>query len=362
MSQPMDSVVDSSMAADADGAPVPGPVLDEAIAWQLRMAEGGPGADPAALQRWLAAHPDHARAWRQLRLLGAELDAGLAAARGPAARRALARPAAVRARRAAAAVLAAALALAACWGVLGRYQPTGHLLADYRTGTGERRTVTLPDGSVLHLDTRSAVDLAFGATRRAIVLRTGRIAIETAHAGAAERRPFIVLTPGGSLHALGTRFTVQAQEEGAGDAAGASRVTVTRSAVAARPPHCAADSTDPAPPCADERIVHAGQTALLQGGSVQAPEPAPPEPDAWKDGMLVVENQPLADVVAQLARYRPGHLGVDPRVAGLRVTGTLPLQDIDQALLALTAAVPVEAAYVTRWWVTLEPRRAAENK
>lgn len=64
------------------------------------------------------------------------------------------------------------------------------------------------------------------------------------------------------------------------------------------------------------------------------------------------------DVVATLARHRPGHLGVDPAIAGLRVTGTLPLADTDQALLALTAAVPVDVAYTTRWWVMLQPRAA----
>jgi transmembrane sensor len=40
------------------------------------------------------------------------------------------------------------------------------------------------------------------------------------------------------------------------------------------------------------------------------------------------------------------------------VTGTLPLADTDQALLALTAAVPVDVVWTTRWWVTLKPRAA----
>ncbi|MFT4242857.1 MAG: DUF4880 domain-containing protein, partial [Acidovorax sp.] len=73
-------------AAALDDAPVHARVLDEAIAWQLRMGNDDSGVDADALQCWLAAHPDHARAWRQLHLLGAELDAGLAAARGPATR------------------------------------------------------------------------------------------------------------------------------------------------------------------------------------------------------------------------------------------------------------------------------------
>lgn len=325
----------------ADNAPVPGRVLDQAIAWQLRLDDAA-ARDDAALQAWLAAHPDHARAWRQLGRLDAELAASAA---GPSARAALHRPARKGGRRAAA-LLGMVLAAVAALAVLDRHQPTAHLLADLRTGTGERRALTLPDGTVLQLDTRSAVDLDFGAARRAIVLRTGRVAVQTAHGAAADPRPLLVLTPDGSLRALGTRFTVQA-----GD--GATRVTVTASAVAARPAGCA-----PAPdaPCADQRLVAAGQTALLQGGRVQPVQPAAPESDAWTDGMLVVDDQPLGEVVAQLARYRPGHLAVDPRVAGLRVSGTLPLADTDQALLALTAAVPVELAYATRWWVTLRPR------
>ena len=75
--------------------------------------------------------------------------------------------------------------------------------------------------------------------------------------------------------------------------------------------------------------------------------------------MLVVEDRPLAEVVAQLARYRVGRLSVHPDASGLRVTGTLPLADTDQALAALTAALPVEAVYTTRWWVTLRPRGAS---
>ncbi|MGC3987621.1 MAG: FecR domain-containing protein [Pseudorhodoferax sp.] len=327
------------MTAAADDAPVPGRVLDAAIAWQLRLDAGG-AADRAALQAWLDAHPDHARVWRQLGRLDAELAAGAA---GPATRATLQRP--VRAgRRRAGALLGLVLAACAGLAVLDRFQPAAQLLADLRTGTGERRAVTLPDGSRLHMDTRTALDLAFDGTRRAVVLRAGRIAVETAH-GAGDPRPFVVLTPTGSLRALGTRFMVEAQ--------GGTRLTVTEAAVAARPAACA-----PAPqqPCAAERTVRAGETVRVHADRVDDAQPAAPEADAWKDGMLVVEDRPLAEVVARLARYRPGRLAVDPRVADLRVTGTLPLADTDQALLALTAAVPVELHEATRWWVTLRPR------
>lgn len=344
-----------------DDHPVPPAVLEAAIGWQLRQGEGDNSpADAQALADWLAAHPDHARAWRQL----GDIDQHLArAAAGPGARAALLLPPRRRRpARVAGAVLGLALAVACGVLVLDRYQPVGQLLADHRTATGERRTIVLPDQTVLHLNTRSAVDVVFSQDQRAIHLRAGEVAVETSHADPAERRPFVVLTEDGSLRALGTRFTVrrwpQAHATGTDGAQGrgapATEVAVTQSAVAARPANCAAAASEP---CAAERIVSAGQGARLEGGWVD-PWAAPPDADAWKDGMLVVDNQPLGEVVAMLARHRVGHLGVDPRVAGLRVTGTLPLADTDQALLALTAAVPVEVVWTTRWWVMLKPRAA----
>jgi transmembrane sensor len=336
------------MSAQASASlPVSAAVLDAAIGWQLRMGSGEAGArDAEGLRRWLDAHADHRRAWAQL----GELDAQLAPARSEAVRSALVRRGAARRWKQSAGVLGLLAALLLGLGAVDRFEPLATLSADYRTGTGERLTVVLPDRSVLHLDTRSAVDLAFDGNRRAIVLRAGEIAIETAHGDAAEQRPFVVLTPEGSLRALGTRFVVRRLGDGAG-----TRLTVTQSAVAARPATCAAD---PAQACEGERIVQQGQSLELRADGAGTPGPARPDTDAWKDGMLVVDDQPLAEVVAELARYRPGHLAVDPRVAGLRVTGTLPLDDTDKALLALTAAVPVELVGGTRWWQRIEPRQA----
>lgn len=328
---------------DERDRPVSPPVLDEAIAWQLRLGSGE--ASPAEhhrLSRWLAADAEHARAWRQL----GEIDSVLAPARGLATRAALLKKPA--ARRFGAAALGIALALFAGLAAVDRFQPVGQLLADHRTGTGERRRVVLPDGTVVHLNTRSAIDLAFDAERRAIVLVGGEIHVETGHADPGEGRPFVVLTAEGSLRALGTLFLVRRLE------AGDTRLAVTHSAVAVRPAACA---PQPAAPCAAEQVVGAGESVRLTAAGAAAPVAAPANADAWKDGVLVLNNQPLAEVVAELARHRPGHLGVDPRVADLRVTGTLPLADTDQALQALTAAVPVDIKYRTRGWVRVVPRQ-----
>ncbi|WP_425252198.1 FecR domain-containing protein [Janthinobacterium sp. NFX145] len=330
-------------------APVPASVLDQAIAWQLLLGSGtASAADRHGLQTWLEQAAEHAQAWRQL----GQIDQHLAPASGPATRTLLLKRGKRRLAQTARVAAATALAvmLAAGIGSIHHVQPLD-LLADYRTGTGERRSVLLPDGSVLHLNTGSAVDLAFDSRERGVMLRSGEIAIDTSHSGNDGGRPFIVHTPDGSLRALGTSFIVRRLDEGG------TRLTVTRFSVAARPASCA---PQPQVPCAQERIVGQGETVRLHDGVVGLPAPADGNADAWKDGMLVVENQPLGAVVAEIARYHHGYLHVTPEAARLRVSGALPLGNSNAALLALSAAVPVEVSTTARWWSTVRLRD--ENK
>ncbi|MGK5048899.1 FecR domain-containing protein [Janthinobacterium sp. GB4P2] len=332
-----------------DHAPVPARVLEQAITWQLLLGSGNASdTERQGLQAWLAQAADHARAWRQL----GEIDQRLAPAAGAATRKLLLKRGKRRLAQPARVAAAAALAvmLAAGMGSIHHVQPLD-LLADYHTGTGERRSVLLPDQSVLHLNTGSAVDLAFDSRERGVMLRSGEIAIDTSHSGNNGGRPFIVHTPDGSLRALGTSFIVRRLDEGG------TRLTVTRFSVAARPASCA---PQPQVPCAQERIVRQGETVRLHDGVIGLPVPADGNADAWKDGMLVVENQPLGAVVDEIARYHHGYLHVTPEAARLRVSGALPLADSDAALLALSAAVPVEVSTTARWWSTVRLRD--ENK
>jgi len=329
-------------AAAADDQPVSRRVLDEAIAWQLRLDSHGE-SHRQAHATWLAADPDHARAWRQLARLDADLFA-LPAQAG--VREALARPRSKARWKSTAAPLALCLALGLGLGaaMLDRFQPVTGLLADYSTGTGERRTVMLPDNTVIVLNARTAVDVEFDANTRAIRLQAGEIHIQTAHGDPEEKRPFVVVTEEGNLHALGTRFLVQRKDE-------ATRLTVIESAVLARPAPCPVER---ASLCPNARRVEAGQQLDIAPGGVGGARPADPQADAWRDGMLVLDGEPLADVVAQLGRYRPGLLYLAPELAELRVTGTLPLDDGDRALAALAASLPVRIVKHGNWLVRIE--------
>lgn len=338
------SAIDTTGCSDEQ--PVSSHVLDEAIAWQLLLDAGQASeAQQMHLKRWLDAHTDHARVWRQLGML----DAGLHAL--PRKRTAPLRKLLLKSRRTPSwkpvvGTLGVVLAVALGALAVDRIQPIRGGLADYRTGTGEQRRVVLPDQTVIVLNTRSAVDLEFDAERRAIRLRAGEVHIHTSHANPDERRPFVVLTAEGSLRALGTRFIVRQADAG-------TDLTVIESAVLARPQHC---SVAPDAACIDERLVTANHSLRLAADGVGNILPARPEADAWKDGMLVVENMALEEVVAELARHRSGVLSVAPEIAQLRVTGTVPLNDIDYALRALTQSLPVRLVRYGRLWVHIEER------
>ncbi|MGY2238919.1 FecR family protein [Pseudomonas gingeri] len=314
--------------------PVSARVLDAAIAWQLCLDTGGRGSvEQAEFEKWHAAHEEHARAWSQLGML----DQRFSGTSAPARSALLKSRDGVRQRvrklgsGLASVMLACGLAL-----FLGnRYLPIDYWLADQRTATGEQRTLHLADGTVIQLNTHSALDVRFDETTRRIVLRDGEILIETGHNDA---RPFIVETEDGRMHALGTRFLVKREEDG-------TRLSVLQSAVAARPYAVT-----------DEQILHEGQQVLMHRDGLGPLLALTPGADAWTRGMLVVDNVRLADMLEELGRYRRGHLGVDPKVADLRITGSFPLHDTNLALTALLPTLPVQIERHTQWWVTVQAK------
>ena len=311
--------------------PVSARVLDAAIAWQLSLDSGdGDLVARAAFSQWLASDEEHARAWRQLGLL----DQRVSVASGPARAALLQSREGIRRRVRKLGSGLASIALVCGLALLAgeRYVPIHYWLADQRTATGEQRTLTLADGTRINLNTHSAIDVRFDEQRRLIVLQEGEILVETGHNDA---RPFYVQTRDGSLRALGTRFIVKREAD-------ATRLSVLQSAVGAQPEALA-----------QEQIFKAGEQVLMHSKGLGPLLAVPPGTDAWTRGMLVVDNARLADVVAELGRYRSGYLGVDKRVADLRITGSFPLHDTTLALNALLPTLPVQIEQHTPWWVSV---------
>lgn len=328
-----------------DGPPLPEQVSRQAVDWLVALQAPDAGeATHAGWQRWHDAHADHARAWHHIQAFGAQLRDLPApmvhGALGPGAQAQRAR------RRGAIRVLAlAAVAGSGAWLAReGLWREWQDWQADHRTATGERRSVVLADASRIELDTATAMAVRFDGTQRLVRLLHGRILVATAPDAATglgqPARPFLVETAEGRLRALGTRFTVRQR-------AGASELVVLDGAVEVRP----ADAPQA------ERIVHAGQQAVFGRAFAAAPLPVHAEADTWTRGMLVARDMPLAEFIAELARYRRGHLACDPAVGQLKVSGIYPLDDTERVLDMLQRTHAVEVQALTRYWATVRPRR-----
>ena len=302
--------------------------LEAAAQWYVDLARGTEAMREAHRQ-WLHDDPRHAQAWGRVERLQAafgQLDARVAR---PALQSSRAK------RREVLKVLALLIGSSALLSIGARMDPWRKMMADYATGTGERLPVTLSDGSRIVLNTCTALDISFDENLRRVVLREGEVFIQTAPDPLA--RPFIVRTAFGDLRALGTRFLVRINPASA-------RVSVLEHAVEWR---------SPLPGSTPVRI-NAGQQLDFSSTVAGVPVPLAKGADAWRDNLLVVSDWRLGDVIAELSRYRAGHLGCDAGVAELRISGSFQLGDIDVVLDNLSAMLPIRLRRFTRFWAQVE--------
>lgn len=302
--------------------------LEAAAQWYVDLCDGDERVNEAH-RHWLQSDPRHALAWARVERLQSTLGRVTAD---------IARPtlnASRMKRRTTLKVLAILLSAGGATGLGLQVSPWRTVMADYRTGTGERRQITLTDGSSLQLNTDSAVDIRFGGTLREVHLRQGEILIQTATD--TQRRPFIVHTAQGSIRALGTRFTVRSESE-------QSRVGVLQHAVDVRPLLTPEQVTR----------LDAGQQLLFSRHSAAAPTRLPLSSDAWTRDQLVVSDWRLADFIQELSRYRPGYLGCAEDAANLHISGAFQLLNTDSVLDNLSGTLPVRVRRLTRFWVQVE--------
>ncbi|MCH9783681.1 MAG: FecR domain-containing protein [Gammaproteobacteria bacterium] len=221
--------------------------------------------------------------------------------------------------------------------LFGTQLPWAYWGADHRTA-GEIRTLTLPDGSQVVLNSHSAIYLDYSDATRTVELVRGELLATVAKA---PDRPFSVVTRDLTATALGTEYSVRLDD-------GFTRVAVQESKVSVTPRHGG-----------DRLELSAGQQADLNRDGVLARDAVPRQSPDWADGRLAFSNAPLTDVVERLARHRPGLLTLDDALANKpdapHFTGVLPANDSDAALALLADTLNLEVRYLTPWYVTVRP-------
>ncbi|MBC3362213.1 FecR family protein [Pseudomonas sp. SWRI154] len=308
-------------------------ILSEAADWLMRLSEGSVNdAERQEWERWRASSPAHGQAWARAELLLCKLQ-GLPPALAMAALDRPSNPS----RRAAMGKLATLLALAPlAWGSwkLNDWQ---QWTADYRAPVGERRDVTLADGSHVTLNTDTAIDVYFDERQRLLLLRRGEILVQTAADPSPVARPFRVQTSEGRMQALGTRFSVREET-------GHTRLAVLEGAVRIEVRGIG------------EQVVEAGQASGFTARGIDGLKPVDKSSLAWARGMLMADNMRLGDFINELSRYRNGVLRCDPAIAGLRISGAFPVNDTRRTLKMLAQTYPISVtSRLGDYWVMLAP-------
>lgn len=306
-------------------------VAEQAVSWLVEMQEGplSPRRQHA-WEHWLQAHSEHQRAWDHIQRINQRLR-GLSS---PLAHAALNAPQSRSRRQALKLLLLLGAGSALTYG-LSEQLPITPLLADYSSPVGQRRKLHLQDGSQIHLNTASAVDVRFDAQQRVIRLLEGEMLLTAAQ----DARPLQVLTAHGSVQPQVARLNVR-------QFANRTELAVFDGQAALLPMAHAGSPLR----------VSAHQQLSFNRQAWNTPRPLDAGSGAWADGILVAAHMRLGDFVAELGRYRRGQLNCDPKVADLLISGTYPVDDSERVLDLLTVSLPVRIKRFTRYWVTVEAK------
>ncbi|MCB8883595.1 FecR family protein [Acidisoma cellulosilytica] len=316
----------------------------EANGWFHRLrADDVTDADRAAFDLWLSQGPAQRSAWDEVQALvsavrvpaGAVRDALTLHAYSQMSGRQTAGLGRARWGRRIGLALAAAVALVAIvGGVTEAPVFYDRLTADYATGIGDRRTVTLADGSQIELNTDTALRVNLRDGHRSLTLLRGEAWFDVMHDSA---HPFTVTAAGGQTRDIGTRFSVAMR-------GGVTAVEVDAGLVAVTD----AGARDKAQVAADQAVDYSA--AGISGVYAIDPTVA----FAWRQGQIVFRQQPLSKVVAELNRYRVGRIVIlDSRAANRVVSGTFEIDQPAAILDALQKTLGIRVTAITPYLVLL---------
>lgn len=191
---------------------------------------------------------------------------------------------------------------------------------------GARTNVTLPDGSLVWLNSGSSISYfsRFGTTRN--VDLQGEAFFKVAKNGS----PFTIQTSEGEIEVKGTVFNVKAYS---GEA---FQTTLLEGSVKVRE-----KSTG------EELMLKPGQQAGILNAKLQIKDVETDLYSSWKDGKLIFRNEYLPEVTKRLERWYNVkiELGKDKRLAEISYTGTIEMESFSEVLQLLKVTAPISYTY-----------------
>jgi transmembrane sensor len=306
-------------------------LLREASDWFARWDAADLSADEQRrFEAWRRQSPAHEEAFERVRRLWASPDFGSALAavsRDCAASPDDHRPLHRRRRWWPAAATVAGLLLTSSWFFSGDLLIA--LQSDYRTATGEQRTIQLPDRSAIVLNTNTALASHLDGAVRRVRLLKGEALFQVQ---ADPARPFTVEHGRHEVRVVGTEFVVRERD-------GALTVTVVRGVVHV----VSSGAADAAVP-----VTAGQQISVGRGGVGPAHEVPVADVTAWTRRRLVISDTPLGEVIDEIQRYHPGYVWIgNSEIRKIRVTGIYDLSDTTETLAVLAKTLPVRLDRLT---------------
>lgn len=326
--------------SDANSPQSPASLEDEALAWIVRLHAGhATDQDRRACEAWQQLSPAHQRAFREASSLWEEVG------QVDSARRSLSgigQPATSQSRRWWPRLrrwsLVACVLLTIGWFSWKPLFNQVHVLAaHHRTAVGQQEQVVLQDGSQIMLNTDTALNVVFSSQRREVFLLKGEAAFAVAPDST---RPFSVRSGDTVITALGTKFVIQTR----GDLI---TVTVTEHAVEV----ASSNSLTTSP-----IIVREGRqiSYSTHGGWGLAQPIDTHQVSAWQRGKMIFQAQPLGAVVADLNRYRHGHIFIlNPSLRSRPVTGVFEINDPDAAIRVIERTLGIRDTNLNPYFMFL---------
>jgi transmembrane sensor len=203
----------------------------------------------------------------------------------------------------------------------------------YTTAIGEVSNIGLPDGSIITLNTDTAIDVKFSPQKRELWLQKGEAFFDIAKAPS---RPFLIHTGDKTIRVVGTKFNVKLSDSGFDIAVSEGIVAVEESQVNELPR--GAINVAPVLLEAGAMATFDQENTLIAKQNTDVVEKA----QSWRSGYLRFDDERLDKVIESFNRYRTKKIVVGEEVSSMRISGVFTLSEGDAILTALEATLPID--------------------
>lgn len=226
------------------------------------------------------------------------------------------------------------------------------LVKHYQTLIGQQKRITLPDGSVVTLNTNTKLEADFRGGKRQINLAFGEAFFDIAKD---PDRPMIIDLNSHKITVLGTQFNIFYSEKQINVAVLEGRVAFEPATIElpAKNPNLIEKKSN------EKLLLTAGDEVTIVAETKKAAPILISKVDVrkvsdWRDGLIRFERKPLSQVISELNRYsRKKVLIQEQTVMELLVSGTFYFNDVQAILEDLDNALPIKVIPYSEHYVIL---------